>query len=45
MSEKSVYESIIQGLTEALEDSVSKKPILKRQKVVIEPKKYIVPKK
>ncbi len=37
MREKSVYESIIQGLTEAVEDSVSEKPILKRHKVEVEP--------
>ncbi len=39
MREKSVYESIIQGLTEAVEDSVSEKPILKRHKVEVEPVK------
>ncbi len=35
----SVYESIITGLNEALEDSASEKPILKRHKVTVEPVK------
>ncbi len=37
--EKNVYESIMTGLNEALEDAQSKKPILKRQKVAVEPVK------
>lgn len=37
MSKKSVYESIITGLNEALEDAQSEKPILKRNKVTVEP--------
>ncbi|MBE5825951.1 MAG: transcriptional regulator [Butyrivibrio sp.] len=37
MNKKSVYESIMTGLNEAIEDSVSEKPILKRHKVVVEP--------
>ena len=39
MSKKSVYESIMTGLNEALEDSKSQKPILKRHKVTIDPVK------
>ena len=39
MSKKSVYESIMTGLNEALEDSKSEKPILKRHKVTIDPVK------
>lgn len=39
MSKKTVYDSIMTGLNEAIEDSVSEKPILKRQKVVVEPVK------
>ena len=35
----SVYESIMTGLNEAIEDATSKKPILKRQKVTVEPVK------
>ncbi len=34
---KSVYESIMTGLNEALDDAEGKKPILKRHKVTIEP--------
>ncbi|MCR5155666.1 MAG: transcriptional regulator [Butyrivibrio sp.] len=37
MNKKSVYDSIMAGLNEALEDSASKKPILKRHKVIVEP--------
>ncbi len=37
MSKKSVYDSIITGLNEALEDAQSEKPILKRNKVTVEP--------
>lgn len=33
MREKSVYESIMTGLNEALEDSRSEKPVLERHKV------------
>ena len=41
MSDKSVYESIMAGLNEALEDAQSETPILKRHKVKVEPvKKY-----
>ncbi len=39
MGKKSVYESIMTGLNEALEDSVTVKPILKRHKVTILPVK------
>ena len=35
----SVYESIMTGLNEAIEDATSKKPILRRQKVTVEPVK------
>ncbi len=34
-----VYDSIMTGLNEALEDSKSEKPILKRHKVTVEPVK------
>jgi putative transcriptional regulator len=37
MSKKSVYDSIITGLNEAFEDAQSEKPILKRNKVTVEP--------
>ncbi len=39
MGKNSVYESIMTGLDEALEDAKSKKPILKRNKVTVEPVK------
>ena len=39
MGKNSVYESIMTGLNEALEDAQSKKPILKRHKVTVEPVK------
>ena len=39
MSKSSVYESIMVGLNEALEDAQSEKPVLKRNKVIIEPVK------
>ncbi|MBO4899025.1 MAG: helix-turn-helix domain-containing protein [Lachnospiraceae bacterium] len=39
MGEKSVYESIMTGLNEALEDARSEKPILKRNNVIVEPVK------
>ena len=39
MNNEQVYNSIITGLTEALEDSVSEKPFLKRHKVTVEPVK------
>ncbi|WP_294241456.1 helix-turn-helix domain-containing protein [Pseudobutyrivibrio sp.] len=35
----SVYESIMNGLNEAIEDATEKKPFLKRQKVTIDPVK------
>lgn len=35
----SVYKSIMRGLNEALGDAQSAKPILKRQKVIVEPVK------
>ena len=35
----SIYESIMTGLNEALEDAKNTKPILKRHKVTIEPVK------
>ena len=35
----SVYESIMTGLNEALDDAQSEKPILKRHKVIVEPVK------
>lgn len=39
MSENSVFNSIMTGLNEAVEDAKSDKPILKRHKVVVEPVK------
>ena len=39
MGKNSVYESIMVGLNEALEDAQSEKPVLKRNKVTIEPVK------
>ena len=39
MGNSSVYESIMAGLNEALEDAQSKTPILKRNKVSVEPVK------
>ena len=39
MAEKSVFESIMTGLNEALEDARSSEPILKRHKVTVEPVK------
>ncbi|MBE5823009.1 MAG: helix-turn-helix domain-containing protein [Butyrivibrio sp.] len=39
MSKNSVFESIVTGLDEAIKDSKSITPILKRHKVVIEPVK------
>ena len=39
MSKRSVYNSIIAGLGEAIEDARSEKPILKRNKVTVEPVK------
>ena len=39
MAEKNVFDSIMSGLNEALEDSTGSKPILKRHKVTIEPVK------
>lgn len=39
MEKNSVFESIMAGLNEALEDAKSETPILKRNKVVIEPVK------
>lgn len=39
MSKDSVYKSIMTGLNEALEDSKSENPILKRHKVTIDPVK------
>ena len=39
MKDNSVYDSIISGLSEAIEDSASTKPILKRRKVSVEPVK------
>ena len=39
MSKKTVYNSLMQGLSEALADAQSDKPILKRHKVTIEPVK------
>ena len=38
-----VYESIMTGLNEALEDAKSEKPILKRHKVIVEPVKVYGP--
>ncbi len=43
MSENRVYDSIMAGLNEALEDVKSSKPILKRHKVTIEPVKNYNP--
>ena len=37
MSNSTVYESIMAGLNEALEDAKSETPILKRHKVTVEP--------
>ena len=39
MSENKVYNSIMTGLNEALEDAQSTKPVLKRNKVTVEPVK------
>ena len=39
MGNNNIYDSIMTGLHEAVEDSESKKPILKRHKVVVEPLK------
>ena len=39
MSENTVFNSIMTGLNEAIEDANSKKPILKRHKVTVEPVK------
>ena len=39
MGKNTVYESIMAGLNEALEDVQSEKPILKRNKVTVEPVK------
>ena len=39
MSDKTVYESIMTGLQEALEDSKSEEPILKRHKITVLPVK------
>ncbi len=39
MAEKNVFDSIMSGLNEALEDSAGSKQILKRDKVTIEPVK------
>ena len=39
MGKSSVYESIMVGLNEALEDAQSEKPVLKRNKVTVEPVK------
>ena len=39
MSNNSVYESIMTGLNEALADTQSEKPLLKRHKVTVEPVK------
>ncbi|MCR5748062.1 MAG: helix-turn-helix domain-containing protein [Lachnospiraceae bacterium] len=39
MGKNNVYESIITGLNEALEDAQGKQPILKRHKVTVEPVK------
>lgn len=39
MSQNKIYNSIMAGLYEAIEDSKSEKPILKRQKVSITPVK------
>ena len=39
MSDKGVYESIMTGLQEALDDSITEKPILKRHKITVLPVK------
>jgi putative transcriptional regulator len=39
MSDNNVFNSIMTGLNEALEDAQSEKPILKRHKVIVEPVK------
>ncbi|MBE5919960.1 MAG: helix-turn-helix domain-containing protein [Pseudobutyrivibrio ruminis] len=39
MSDNNVFNSIMTGLNEALEDAQSEKPILKRHKVTVEPVK------
>lgn len=39
MKENSLYKSIMTGLNEALEDAKSEEPILKRNKVTVEPVK------
>ena len=39
MSNNSVYESIMAGLNEAIEDAKSEKPILKRNRIIVEPVK------
>ena len=39
MSDNNVFNSIMAGLNEALEDAQSEKPILKRHKVTVEPVK------
>ena len=39
MGKNNVYESIMTGLNEAIEDAKSEKPILKRNKVSVEPVK------
>ncbi|MBR4341308.1 MAG: helix-turn-helix domain-containing protein [Lachnospiraceae bacterium] len=39
MGKNSVYESIMAGLNEALEDAQSEKPILRKNKVTVEPVK------
>ena len=45
MKDSSIYESIMTGLNEALEDAKNKKPVLKRNTVTVEPVKincYII---
>lgn len=37
MSKKTVYDSIMSGLSEALEDAVGTKPVLKRHCITVEP--------
>ena len=39
MSQKNLYESIMTGLGEAIDDSAEKTPFLKRQKISVEPVK------
>ena len=39
MAKKSLYDDIVQGLNEALEDASSPTPILKRRRISIEPVK------